>query len=221
MSFMRASLTTVHKGRDFLSAHKYALVLLYLPCYLLYFGVLELFPAKEFVLIHSPVDDWIPQIPAFCIAYALWWGMFPGMLLWFLLREGKWNFLGLCFTLFLGYTICLISYTIAPNGIALRRPLDPRDIFTPFLALLRSIDKPQNVCPSMHVSSTAAILLFLPRAEKLSGAVKGILLLLGVLIILSTMLIKQHSVIDVSLGIVMSALLFTVWNLLDFENIKH
>lgn len=209
----RSKADTSHSQRpmEWLSEHRYGVVLLYIPVYLLIFLLLELFPHSEFHLIYSPIDSLIPTVPAFIIAYALWWLLFPASLIWFYLMEGREAFLKLCFILFSGYTVCLICYFVYPNGLELREPLTGNDIFSRAVELLRSIDTPQHVCPSMHVSSTVAISLSLKDAKRIPAALKGAIHLSGLLIIISTMLIKQHSVIDVFYGILLSLILCILW----------
>ncbi len=191
--------------------HRYALWLLYIPVYLLVFAFLELFPAKEYHLIRCPLDQMIPTIPLFFIPYAFWWLLFPGALLYFLVWGRREDFLKLCFILFSGYTVCLIVYFVYPNGIDIRMPLTGSDLCSAAIRLLRAGDPPQNVCPSMHVSSTMAILLTVLECRGLPAWSKWGTAVVSVLIILATMFIKQHSIVDVVLGIFLSFVLWLVW----------
>ncbi|SEA52452.1 PAP2 superfamily protein [Oribacterium sp. KHPX15] len=199
--------------KGFIKDNIYCLWLLYLPCYLLYFARLQLreVPASEVQIIELPIDRMIPTIPAFFIPYAMWWIIFPGALVFFLFWGTKNDFLKLCFILFGGYTICMIVYTIWPNGLALREPLESTDLFSTAVNWLRSIDPPRNVCPSMHVSSTIAIDLVVRECRYIKLRYKNIETIIAVLICLSTMFIKQHSVVDVVLGWAMSVLLWFIW----------
>ncbi len=197
--------------KEFFKSHQYAMVLLYIPCYLLYFGILELFPHENYHIIHCPLDALIPTIPVFFLPYALWWILFPGALVFFLFSGSKKEFLRLCFILFGGYTVCLIVYTVWSNGIEIRQPLPGHDFFSWCIRLLRSIDPPQNVCPSMHVSSTVAIDITVQDCQELSRSVKIGERIVALLIILATMFIKQHSVVDVALGILLSLVLDFIW----------
>lgn len=192
-------------------SHKYCLVLLYIPFYLLYFGLLELSEAKAVFLIHCPLDDIFPTIPVFFLAYAAWWVFFPGSILWFLFKESRESFLGLCFILFSGYTICLLIYTFFPNGINIREPLAGRDFCSMAILWLRSIDPPRNVCPSMHVSSTVAIDIAVRKLEHINRPAKALVSLTSIMIILSTLFIRQHSIVDVFFGLLLSVSLSFVW----------
>lgn len=197
----------------FLGGHRYALWLLYLPAYLLYFAMLQLreLPESAVHIIETPLDRLIPTIPAFFLPYAFWWLLFPGALLYFLFYGSREEFLRLCFVLFGGYTICMVVYTVWPNGLQLREPLTGQDIFLQCIGWLRSIDPPRNVCPSMHVSSTVAIDLSVRASKTLRPWVKRGESVIAVLICFSTLFIRQHSVVDVVLGAGMSGILYGLW----------
>lgn len=197
----------------YISTHRYALWLLYLPAYLLYFGMLQLraVPAEALHIIETPLDRMIPTIPAFFVPYAIWWLLFPGALVFFLFYGTRRDFLKLCFILFGGYTICMVVYTVWPNGLALREPLTGHDIFTLGVQWLRSIDPPRNVCPSMHVSSTIAIDIVVRQCSYLRPRTKNLETIIAVLICIATLFIRQHSIIDVVLGFAMSWALYFIW----------
>ena len=205
--------TMYRNPKSFIKDNMYCLWLLYLPCYLFYFARLQLreVPASEVTIIETTLDRMIPTIPAFFIPYAMWWIIFPGALVIFLFWGTKKDFLKLCFILFGGYTICMVVYTIWPNGLNLREPLESADIFSLAVNWLRSIDPPRNVCPSMHVSSTIAIDLVVRECKYIKPLYKNTETIIAILICASTMFIKQHSVIDVVLGWIMSILLWLIW----------
>ena len=197
----------------YMSTHRYALWLLYLPAYLLYFGMLQLraVPAEAVHIIETPLDRMIPTIPAFFVPYAIWWLLFPSALVFFLFYGTRRDFLKLCFILFGGYTICMVVYTVWPNGLALREPLTGSDLFSLGVQWLRSIDPPRNVCPSMHVSSTIAIDLVVRQCSYIRPRTKNLETIIAVLICVATLFIRQHSIIDVVLGFAMSWALYFVW----------
>ena len=71
------------------------------------------------------------------------------------------------------------------------------------------MDTSTNVCPSIHVASTLAILFAVWRSHiwHHRKLVVGGCTLLTVLICLSTLFLKQHSVVDVLCGIALTVLL--------------
>ena len=111
-----------------------------------------------------------------------------------------------------GLTICLAIYAIFPNGQLLRRPIVDDDILSRLVILLRKADTPTNVCPSIHVFMTVSIALASARSRALSGQVRrqAALMVLSVLICLSTVFLKQHSVVDVACGTGLSLALDTL-----------
>lgn len=197
--------------RSLLRARRYGAVLLYIPAYLLCFGLLERFPQAEFHLIRCPLDRLIPTIPAFFLPYAFWWFFFPASIFYFYFFEKKKDFLKLCFLIFTGYTVCLLCYVLYPNGIDIREPLPGRDLCSRAILLLRRIDTPQHVCPSMHVSSTAAICFSVRDLRHVPARQREAVYLSGILIVLSTLFIKQHSIVDVVWGVLLSLLLDLLW----------
>lgn len=76
---------------------------------------------------------------------------------------------------------------------------------------MQTVDTPKSVFPSMHVYVTLVLQYTLEMQKKLVSS-WGIWVgrVLAVLIVLSTMFIKQHSVLDVSAAIVMFAVLAVV-----------
>ena len=106
-----------------------------------------------------------------------------------------------------GMTIFLIISTIFPNILHLRPDTLPRDnIFSRMVENLYATDTPTNVMPSIHVYNTLAIMASLLRSKgKIAAmpAVKIPCLILSASIILATMFLKQHSVLDVTAATLM------------------
>ena len=101
-----------------IKTHKYALAGLYLFVFLAGFGLLELVVKEPKVIIHCPVDDWIPFCEWFVIPYFLWYAWVPVFMIWFMVKS-RYDYLKLCFVMLDGATICLVIYAIWPNGLDL------------------------------------------------------------------------------------------------------
>lgn len=118
-----------------------------------------------------------------------------------------------CTFLFTGMTIFLIISTLWPNGHHLRPYVMPRDnIFTDMVALLWRTDTPTNLWPSIHVYNSLGAHFAIVHSKQFANR-KGIRLtslVLCVSIILSTMLIKQHSVFDVLTAFGLAAVMYAV-----------
>lgn len=177
--------------------------LFYLPGFFLLERIVE-----PRYLIHCFLDDWIPFCEYFLIPYALWFPLLAGAQIYFLLKSDR-DFLRLCFLMFTGMTICLVIYLLLPNGLDLRPELTRDNLFCQVVHLIHAVDTPTNVCPSIHVSSTSAIHWVIWKSPLLRDRPwvrwgSGVLTLL---ICLSTVFLKQHSVVDVLCGLLLTGLL--------------
>ncbi len=201
-----------------LNKYKHAWPLLYVFIYMPWFLILEHnFPADYpgLHMIHCPLDDMIPFCELFVIPYLLWFLYLPAVFL-FLFYHSKNEFYRICAYEFTGMTIALLCYTIYPNGVALRLTDINRDnILVDLVQFLYSNDTSTNVCPSIHVFATLSAYICLiksPHMKELKSRqrIKKCSLILTILICLSTMFLKQHSVIDVICGILLSFVLYIV-----------
>ena len=167
-------------------------------------------------LIHCFLDDWIPFCEYFLIPYLSWFPLLVCSQVYFLLKSDR-EFLRLCFLMFSGMTICLAIYCLWPNGLDLRPASMGDNLFCRVIQLLQAVDTPTNVCPSLHVASTAAIDAVVQRSALLKGhpGVRWGSRVLLVLICLSTVFLKQHSVVDVFCGLLLTGLLLPVEALLE------
>ncbi len=192
---------------SWIRANPHCYALSYFIVYVIWFFGLELF-AEPVVWIYSPLDELIPFCEYFVLFYFLWFPYFLGALAWFMFKDRE-LFLKLCLVMFGGMTICLLVYTVAPNAIDLRQEIVGDNLFCKIAGLLRTVDTPTNVCPSIHVSSTVAVHWAVQRYQGFRRPilVKSLSLLAAVGICLSTLFLKQHSVIDLIWGLVLTAVL--------------
>lgn len=185
----------------------YYWVILMLPV-LIWFKILEVVLVPEY-LIYSPIDDWIPMVPILVIPYILW---FP-YVAYGIIYTGiysKNDFFRLLFFLIGGMSVTYIIYMIYPNGQELRPIVAEQDIFSRLVRFIYATDTPTNVCPSVHVINSIAVHSALRHTKafekvKFGKQASG---MLAILICLSTVMIKQHSIIDVAGGIAISILFY-------------
>lgn len=186
--------------------HPYALVLFYSVFYLTSFNWLEANVVPQYI-IHCKLDELIPFCEVFIIPYVFWFPYIAFAFIWFKHR-GWQDFSKLCLMIGTGLTACLIIYYFFPTGLNLRLAQNPHN--TGFLynsvVMLRAIDTPTNVCPSIHVMNTVMIFQAICSLENLRHRklVIGIHFVIMVLICLSTVFLDQHSVVDVVCGFMMS-----------------
>ncbi len=195
--------------KNWFKKYPYMVALVYMAFYLTVFHYLENTVVPKYI-IHCKLDEMIPFCEAFIIPYIFWFPYMAGAFIWFK-RRGWQDYSRLCRLVFSGLTICLMIYYIFPTGLNLRLAANPHE--TGFLynmvVMLRAIDTPTNVCPSIHVMNTVMVFQAICSLEnlkhrKLTIAVHFVIM---VLICASTVMLDQHSVIDVICGVMMSVVL--------------
>ena len=192
--------------RDKLNQYKHVLLLLYFPFYLAAFRYLENIRPDRLHIISSPLDQYIPFISVFILLYLFWFLYIAGPALYFLFCE-KEVFCRLMYFGMIGMTVFLVVSWVYPNGLAIRPDsFADNNVFTQLTRFVYSVDTATNVLPSIHVFNSVGIYLAVKDSERLSQK-KGIQyasLIMTTLIILSTMFVKQHSVVDVVAGLTLS-----------------
>ena len=185
--------------KAYIRTHKYVLALLYLPVYLLWYIWIEKRPMPEYYVVYTPLDDWIPFCEWFILPYVCWYGyMFVvGM---YLMTQDHGEFLRCCVFVFGGLSLCLLICTVFPNGQNLRPKVFPREnLLTSLIQGIYAADTNTNVLPSMHVLGSLAIHTAVHRSQTPILCKRGVRLaslILCVLICISTVFVKQHSVLD-------------------------
>lgn len=202
----------MRKVINWVQTHKYCLAGTYLFVFLLCFYLLEVHGPEPRYIIRCVVDDWIPFNEWFVIPYFLWYLWVPLFLVYFMVKD-RTAYLQLCFIMFTGATVCLLVYVLLPNGLDLRREIAGTNPCAVLVGILRGIDPPHHVCPSIHVSSTVAVHLVICYAGSLDErpGLRRLSLAVTLLICISTMFIKQHSLVDVVCGWGLSLLLAWVY----------
>lgn len=172
----------------------------YFLFYMVYFNLLEERIRPRF-WISCGLDAYIPFCEVFILPYLAWFVLVPALFLYFHRRDPE-QYVYLCRSILLGLTICLLLYTIFPNGQPLRRPITRDNLLSRMVIQLRAGDTPTNVCPSIHVfvSMTAALAVGRSRAMARQSHARVGLIVLCVLICMATVFLKQHSLVDVVCG---------------------
>ena len=191
--------------RQVFKEYKHLLLFLYFPVYLVWFAYVEKTVTTNFHVIYMKIDDYIPFCEIFIVPYLLWFA-YIGVVVVYIAFANKTDFKKMCMVLYTGMTIFLIVSTLYPNGHLLRPTSFERDnIFTQLCSLLYETDTATNIFPSIHVYNSVAAHFAIIYNEKL-GKRKGICIASGFLmvsIVLSTVLLKQHSVFDIITALIL------------------
>lgn len=197
---------------SWLKNHNHIWTLLYGLIYLPWFLWLEQHVTSEFTLISMPLDYKIPFCEYFIIPYYLWFLFVPAVMAYEFFYSKR-EYYQCCALLFTGMTVFLIICTVWPNGLNLRQDISYRDNFCAQLVQgLYKTDTSTNVFPSMHVFNTLGCLIALYTSKGMKGryGIKTAATILGILIILATVFLKQHSVWDVIGAFALALILYLI-----------
>ncbi|HAN20150.1 MAG: hypothetical protein A2Y15_03330 [Clostridiales bacterium GWF2_36_10] len=202
-----------------LKKYKHLLLLIYWPFHFMWYEIVRIYSDKmpNFYIVKSPLDDLIPFCEFFVLPYATWYFYIMTVLIYFAYKNKR-DFLKANSMIIGCMFISMLITTIFPSGI-------PESMRPDFVALGRdnflidavkyiySIDSPpRNVMPSMHVNVSAALFISVLKAESLKGKkfIKLCSFTLSLLIILSIVFIKQHSVLDGIAGLALAGVMYLV-----------
>lgn len=195
--------------RNWFSRHPIWFMAFYLVFYLSVFHWLEVNITVPEVWVHCHLDDLIPFCKYAVIPYLAWFIWIPFTLFYLLWKAPRADFWRLCLPLFAGMTIALAVYVILPNGLDLRPyRVYGSDIFARIVRQLYSTDTATNVCPSIHVFNSVTLMMAYYRSRIFEAPrrrwMRPASAVLCLSIIASTVLLKQHSCIDVVMGILLA-----------------
>lgn len=176
---------------------KHLKLLLFWPVFGLLFLFVERFYQVDYYVMHCKLDDLIPFCEWFLIPYLFWFVYLVGMHLYTLLYDID-TFNRMIKYIIITYSAALLIYFIFPTCQELRPVEFERDnILTRSIAGFYQFDTSTNVCPSLHVIGSMAVMEAALWSKRIrSKGLKTAFVVAAVLICISTVFMKQHSIID-------------------------
>jgi membrane-associated phospholipid phosphatase len=189
------------------------LLLLYPPVAFCFFYFKDFNTAPTYLMEWPGVDSAIPFVPWMIAPYFFWYVAVAFPFLWLGLRNGR-EFTRYCWFIYGGMMSTYALYLLFPNGQNLRPALagDGWDISA--IRWLYEHDAPRNDNPSLHVIDTMAVWFAMVR-DSLWRRTPWLLVTLAAVclaIIASTVLVNQHSIVDIFGGLAWSG----VWWLIVY-----
>ena len=181
----------------------------YIFIYLPWFIFLEK-TVIHYTIIHVTLDDYIPFCEYFIIPYLLWFVYIAVFFLYFFFTD-KQSYYKLCIFLFTGMTVSMLICTFFPNGTNLRVAVDgSKNICSRLVAMVHAADTPTNIFPSVHAYNSLGIHFSIINSQALREKVwlRRCSFLLMIAICLSTVVLKQHSVIDVAGAVILAYVMY-------------
>lgn len=174
-------------------------LLLFWPIFGMLFWFLERFyPARQYYVMYSRWDDLIPFCELFLIPYLFWFVYLVGMHLYTLLYDTN-AFRKFMWFIIITYCVTIVIYFVFPTCQNLRPETFARDnLFTRFIENFYQFDTNTNVCPSLHVIGSVAVYYASQQTERFrTRGWKWVFGIITISICVSTVFMKQHSVLDV------------------------
>ncbi len=191
---------------QFFKTHRHAWWGLFVPCYLAAFFTIEHFITDNYWATQLPVDDYIPFCKYFILLYDAWAPLLVILGIYLILKDPE-GFRRYIWCLIFTYGVSTLFCVLVPNGQDLRpAAVEGSDLFAMVVRATYAADTNTNVFPSVHVVGVMSALFAVYRTPGLrkwywrTGAT-----VLGLAIIASTLLVKQHAVIDILAGAAVGA----------------
>ncbi|MDP4086185.1 MAG: phosphatase PAP2 family protein [Bacillota bacterium] len=172
------------------------------------------------------IDKSIPFIKAFVIPYAAWVGYITISLIYLCLKDHKLAFKTIL-VFDLGLLICFIIYYFYQTEGPIRPVLIGHDFLSKTLEYIYGIDHPFNSFPSIHAMSSYLLIRAIRNCSWINKWHRWIVGCFSTSIILATMFIKQHAILDVLVAILLVECLFNGlellyrWVLLQNHSLKE
>lgn len=202
--------------------YKHLLLLLFWPLFMAVFYYLEhVYPVSYYYPIQCFVDDLIPFCEIFVLPYVVWFAVVFLMHAYTLLYDVD-GFRKMIKFIIVTYSFALFVYFLFPN-CQLLRPLEfeRTNIFTEMVTRIYMNDTNTNVCPSIHVMGSVAMIASVVHSKTIkSKTVKSAITVLSLLICMSTVFLKQHSIIDVFAALPICYVAYRMYYVADKKSVK-
>jgi membrane-associated phospholipid phosphatase len=185
----------------------YLAFLLVFPLLGYVYKILNTHTPKATILLTS-LDSNIPFIPVFILPYIFWYGFILGYLIYFCFKDTK-VYVKTLTVIVLGELVSFIIFYFFPTTIP--RPLfNDKGIIFDLVRLIYRHDQPYNCFPSIHVLTTFSIILGSLHVKNKPIFHSIFIPIVGSLIIISTLFVKQHGILDVFGSIFLSLFMFGI-----------
>jgi membrane-associated phospholipid phosphatase len=165
-------------------------------------------PKATVYSLMTNVDNAIPFVRFFVLPYSIWIFYIYICLIYFFIKDIK-----VYYRTLLIYTLCaLLCYFIYSFfQTTVPRPFLVRDdIFTRLMLYVYNRDLPYNCFPSIHCFSCYLVMKAIYKSSFKNRINQALIYSLSAIIILSTLLVKQHAIMDAFAGFLLVELVYLV-----------
>jgi membrane-associated phospholipid phosphatase len=151
--------------------------------------------SREIHTLTTAFDNKIPFIEYFIVPYSSWYPYILLSLLYLCFKNRERYFKTLI-AMDIGLISSYLTYLIYQTTVA-RPELVGNSIFISLVKVTYFLDEPVNCFPSIHVLTTYLIMKGFYKGDIKNIALKVVIYIVGISIIISTLFVKQHVVVDI------------------------
>lgn len=183
---------------------------------LVLFEAVVFFITKPFVqnpyVLGSTLDAKIPFVPQFIWIYIFWYLMLI-LVPYYIAKKNPPSFYKYAITFAITTVLCGIIFVVFPNTVT-RANIQESDIASKLVQIIYTLDNPAINCfPSIHcLFSYLFIFAALDSKENIPLYIKVIIIVLSILVVLSTLFIKQHVVYDAIGSLIIGSIVWLIVN---------
>ena len=189
-------LKTIYKRLN-LARYSHIKYMLFIPIYMTIFMLEEKLIIHHYFVSYLPLDSMIPFCEWFVIPYFMWYPLMLGTGVYLFIKDPE-GFKNYMYFIGAGFLLIVLFYAVFPNGQNLRPHVFARsNVLIDIIKNLYQTDTNTNVLPSMHVVGTMGAMFALLKCKRLRKFwFRLFIVVVSISICLSTVYIKQHSILD-------------------------
>ncbi|OCT11534.1 hypothetical protein A8709_07675 [Paenibacillus pectinilyticus] len=143
----------------------------------------------------TDLDRQIPFIKSFVVPYLSWYGFLAVGFLYLVYRDRK-NYIRTLIEFIIGLLLCYSVYAIYQTTVP-RPEVAGSDWVSRTVQWVYRSDEPFNCFPSTHVLTAYLLMKAYLRSTLIAKRYKFVVAIMGALIIVSTLFVKQHVLMDI------------------------
>lgn len=152
--------------------------------------------------VSMSLDNKIPFVPQFIIPYVIWYFYVFFALFYFCIKDYE-KYKKMLMTMLIGLTTCYIIYFFFPTTVV-RASNIGNSLTEKLVKIIYQADKPFNCFPSIHVLQTIIVMTYVHSSKQVRLFSKVFVDVIGISIIISTLFVKQHAMLDAVGGILVA-----------------
>lgn len=169
-------------------------------------------PTSSVHNLKTTIDDQIPRLAIFAIPYILYFPLLWGTIFYSWYKNRSFKHLALA--IIVVNLVAFVTYIFFQTNVP-RQPVIEDGLLSDLLRFIYSKDQPYNCFPSLHSAlSTVVATYFVCRKSKWAW----VFICAAILVIISTLFVKQHYIVDAISGLVLGAVTTKIiFSLFDYK----